>query len=265
MGKKSSPDEVMAVIYADHLVQDKKEFRKLLKVAEKVAREESTLNIIEVKARFPNVHLGYVKIGKLLKEVSGVEVYAFQKFVEKPTLEKAKEFLASYKYLWNTGFYVWKIDTILKKFEQHLPETAKQLAIIEKAIGTAKEQETIKKHYQLCEKISIDYGVMEKVSPKEVRIIPGELGWSDIGTWESLFDELAESKSANLVRGKHMGIETEGTIIYGNPQKLIATVGVKDLVIVDTKDALIVCPKGRSQDIKKIVQQLEKQGETKIL
>lgn len=259
MGEENSPDEVMAVIYADHLVQDVKEFQKLLKIAEKIAQEENTLNIIEVKARFPNVNLGYVKIGKLLREKDGVEIYAFEKFVEKPDLETAKKFLASYKYLWNTGFYVWKIKKILEEFSRHMPDTYKKLKKI------SENPKTLKNEYAKCPKISIDYGIMEKVEKNEVRIIPAELGWSDIGTWESIYDELTEKNEENLVKAELLQIDTKGNIIYGQNSKLIATVGIQDLVIVDTKDALLVCHKGRSQEVKKIVEQLQKKGLQRLL
>lgn len=258
-------NEVMAIIYADHMVQNKKEFEKLLSVAEKVAKAENTLNIIEVKAKFPSVHLGYVKIGKILRQVDGIDIYQFEKFTEKPNLETAKKFLASYKYLWNTGFYVWRVDTILEKYEMYLPETKKRLDQIKKAIGTSKEKETLKYQYPLCEKISIDYGIMEKVDPKEVRIIPGDLGWSDIGTWEAIYDELTIEEEDNLIKADHIGIDTQSSLIYGHKSKLIVTIGLKDLVIVDTPDALLICQKGRSQDVKKIVEQLQKAEKRSLL
>ncbi len=254
---KKYPNDVMSIIYADHLVQKKDEFTKKLKVAEKLAQEENTLNVIEVKAKFPNVNLGYVKIGKVLKEVNGIEIFSFEKFIEKPDLAKARAFLQSYKYLWNTGFYVWKIDTILKKFKKYLPNTYKNLMKIQEKIGTKDEQKALKTYYPLCDKISIDYGIMEKVDPKEVRIIPAELGWSDVGTWESIFDELAPTEDSNLVKGKHLNIDTTGSLIYGNEKKIIATIGLEDVVVVDTPDALLICKKDRSHDVKKMVEKLK--------
>ena len=262
---QKNPDDVMSIIYADHLLQKKDEFKKKLQIAEKLAREENTLNVIEVKAKFPNVNLGYVKIGKMIKEVNGVEIFSFEKFIEKPVLETARTFLQSYKYLWNTGFYVWKISTILAKFQEHLPTTYLQLQKIKKHIGTAKEQDALTQYYPVCDKISIDYGIMEKVDPQEVRIIPAELGWSDVGTWESIFEELAMNEKSNLIKAKHIAIDTQGSVIYGNSKKLIATIGIRDLVIVETEDALLVCPKNRSQDVKKIVEKLKKRSSLRKL
>ncbi len=254
---KKYPKEVMCIIYADHHIKNKAELIAKLKVAEKVAIMDNTLNIIEVKAKYPNVNLGYVKIGKKLEETDGVEVFAFERFTEKPDIVLARKFLQSYKYLWNTGLYVWRIDTILSKFKKHLPETYKQLMNIKRYIGTKKEEQALKEYYPKCDKISIDYGIMEKVSPKEVRIIPAELEWSDVGTWESIFSELAEDENTNIIKGTHIGIDTKGCLIYGNPNKLIATIGTEDLAIVETDDALLICKKDRSQDVKKIVEKLK--------
>lgn len=255
---KTHPEEVMSVIYADHLIQNPAEFVEKLKIAEQLASSENTLNIIEVKAKFPNVNLGYVKIGKPLKEIGDTQIYSFEGFTEKPTLEKAKKFLQSYKYLWNTGYYVWKAGTILDYYKTHLPGTYKHLEAIKKALGTSSEASVVKKHYPLCEKISIDYGIMEKVDPKVVRIIPAELGWSDVGTWESIMEELPRNKKGNLVKATHLGIDSTNTLIYGGPNKLITTIGVDNLVIVDTEEALLVCRKERSQDVKKLVEKLKK-------
>jgi mannose-1-phosphate guanylyltransferase len=262
---KKNPRDVMAIIYADHLIQNKKEFINKLKIAEKLARNENTLNIIEVKAKFPNVNLGYVKLGKMLKTIDGADIYAFERFTEKPDLETARKFLQSYKYMWNTGLYVWRIDTILKNFKKYQPKTYGQLMKIQKSIGTKNEADALKRFYPACEKISIDYGIMEKVDRKEVRIIPAELGWSDVGTWESIYEELHPKGLANLVKGKHLGIDSESCLIYGNGNKLIATIGVKDLVIVETADAILICKKGRSQDVKTLVEKLKKSPSYKKL
>ncbi|HLG26019.1 MAG TPA: sugar phosphate nucleotidyltransferase [Candidatus Gracilibacteria bacterium] len=262
---KKHPGEVMCIIYADHIIQNKKEFVEKLKVAEKIAKTENTLNIIEVKAKYPNVNLGYVKIGKLLKEVGKSEIYAFQGFREKPTLEVAQKFVQSFKYLWNTGLYVWKVDTILKYYKKYLPKTWKRLMEIKKYIGTSREKQVLLKQYPYCDKISIDYGIMEKVDHKEVRIIPAELGWSDVGTWESILEELPHDRKGNLIKGPHVEIDSKGSLIYGNGKKLVATVGVENLIIVDTGDVLLVCKKNRSQDVKKLVEMIKKTQYRKLL
>ncbi|KKU78860.1 MAG: Mannose-1-phosphate guanylyltransferase [Candidatus Peregrinibacteria bacterium GW2011_GWA2_47_7] len=248
---KEDPDAVMAVIYADHFISNKKEFQKKLRHAGKLAAEENTLNIIEVKATEPNPHLGYVKIGKLLRELSdGTEIFELDCFVEKPDIETAKKFLFSYKYLWNTGIYVWKAKTIVEKFKKHAPEIVAALK---------------KNNYALCPKISIDYAVMEKVNPKEVRIIQADLGWSDVGNWATLHEQTRANEKDNVVHGDHLGIETTASIIYGKKGKLIATIGVEDFIIVDTDDALLVCPKSKSMEVKRLVEELKRTKRQELL
>jgi len=261
---KEDNDEVMAVIYADHLIRNPKEFQKKLKIAEKLAKQDNTLNIVEVKAKYPNTNLGYVKIGKMLKEIEGNEIYSFEHFTEKPDLTLARKFLQSYKYLWNTGLYVWKINTILNQYKKFLPKTWKILKKIQDSIGTPKEKKTLETYFPQCEKISIDYGIMEKTNPANVRIIPAELQWSDVGTWESIYEELS-SKDNNLIRGEHIGIDTANCLIYGNHKKLVVTIGIDNLIVVDTDDALLICKKDRSQDVKKIVEIIQSKQKYKKL
>lgn len=255
---RENPDEVMAVIYADHLIQDADELQQKLSIAEKMARENNTLNIIEVKAIYPNVNLGYVKIGKQIAEEEGVAIHQFEKFIEKPDLPTAKKFLRSSSYLWNTGLFVWKVSTILEKFQQFQPETAKILKRIIDWKGKPEYLEKLVELYPLCQKISIDYAIMEKVAPKEVRIIPADLGWNDIGTWESIWSELSEDEKNdnNVSKGPHVSLNTKNSLIYAD-QKLIATIGLEDLIIVDTPDALLVCHKSQSHQIKQLIEKLK--------
>lgn len=249
---KDDPKAVMAVVYADHLVQDTAEFEQKLYAAEALAEKENTLNIIEVKAKYPNVNLGYVKIGRMLKEEDGVEIYEFKAFKEKPDYETAKRFLSSYSYLWNTGYYVCRVSTLLEEFKKHLPKTYKQLRDIQKGAP-------IKKSYPLCDKISIDYGIMEKLDHSRVRIIPADLGWSDIGTFASLHEELAESPHANLTKGDVLAVECEGTLLYNEGPEKIAAFGLKDMVVVSADGFTLICPKEKSADLKILLSKLHEE------
>ncbi len=259
---KKHPKEVMAVIYADHLIQDRDEFVQKLKIAEKVANDQKSLNIIEVNAKFPNVNLGYVQVGEQIDETDGTPILSFKKFTEKPDLETAKQFLESGDYLWNTGYYVWRVDTILEAYKNHLPDTYERLMRIQDALGTPEANTVLNAEYPECQKISIDYAIMEKVDPTTVRIIPADLGWSDIGTWLSLHEELTDSPDSNLTRGQTLEIETQGSIIYNDdPDKTIVTVGLENLAIINTPDALLIVDKNKSQDVKKAVEKLKEEQE----
>lgn len=247
---KKDPEAVMAIVYADHLVQDVAEFEAKLKAAEQLALSENTLNIIEVKAKYPNTNLGYVRIGRMLREENGIEIYEFKAFKEKPDYETAKRFLSSYSYLWNTGYYVWRVSTILEEFAKHLPKTHEQL----QAIASGNPLETA---YPLCDKISIDYGVMEKVDPSRVRIIPADLGWSDIGTFASLHEELARSTKDNVVKGKVFAVESEGCVLYNEGPDQIAAFGLKNMVVVNAAGYTLICSKERSNDLKILLNQMQ--------
>lgn len=187
--EKRHPGEIMAVIYADHIIKNKEEFQEKLHVANDLANE-GYLNIIEVTATEPNTNYGYVKLGNLFKKIDQTEVYELDSFTEKPDLETAKKFIEEGNYLWNTGIYVWKTNTLLDNFKKHQPDTHDKLSIMMNSYDTEDQEKVINDHYPTLTKISIDYAIMEKVDPKEVRIIKADLGWTDIGNFEALYEEL---------------------------------------------------------------------------
>ncbi len=246
---KKDPEAVMAVVYADHLVTDIQEFEEKLKAAEALALRDNTLNIIEVKAKYPHTNLGYVRIGRMLEERGDVEVYEFKAFKEKPDYETAKKFLSSYSYLWNTGYYVWRVSAILEEFERHLPKT-------HQALQRITQGESIERCYPECDKISIDYGIMEKVDPTRVRIIPADLGWSDIGTFASLHEELADTPRSNVIKGRSMAVECEGSLVYNEGPDTLAAFGLKNMVVVNAAGYTLICPKDKSSDLKTLLTKL---------
>lgn len=207
--EKRHPGEVMAIIYADHLISNKQEFQEKLKVAEDLAKTENSLNIIEVEAKHPETGYGYVKLGELYKKVDQTEIYKLDSFTEKPDLETAKKFITSGKYLWNTGIYVWKASTLLGHYKDHQPETYEKLQKMMDSYDTEDQHRAIQDHYPTLAKISIDYAIMEKVNPHHVLIIKADLGWTDIGNFDSLFKELES-------RGDHEKIAKFKKIIEEN-------------------------------------------------
>jgi len=255
---KKDPNAIMAVVYADHLIRDPKELEQKLYTAARLAEEEHTLNIIEVKAKYPNTNLGYVRIGKMLKEIDGNEIYEFKEFKEKPDLKTAKRFLSSYSYLWNTGYYIWRVSDILAEFKCHLPTTYEALKEIGEACNTKNNTgKSINTFYKKCEKISIDYGIMEKVDPSRVRIIPADLGWSDIGTFASLHEELAEDQNANVIKGNASAVECKGCLIYNEGKEKIAAFGLNGITIAAADGKILICPTDRSSDLKILLKELK--------
>lgn len=250
---KRDPNAVLAMVSSDHLVQEPKELQDKIIATAMLAEEERTLNIIEVRVKYPNTSLGYVEIGEKLGEKNGIEIYSLRAFKEKPDLATAKRFAKSWRYLWNTGYYIWRASTLLEAFEENLPQTHQRL----KAIQTGGD---LKENYALCDKISIDYGIMEKVDPKKVRIIPADLGWSDVGTWESLHEELSQNPEDNVLKGPCFDLESEGSILYNETQTPLVTFGLKDLVVVKTENQTFICPKNRSRDLKRLLENYEQKG-----
>ncbi len=240
------PKAVVAIVYADHFIRDAQEFRRKLQVGANWVGESGQIAMVEVKATEPNTNLGYVKIGHLLEEKDDVEFYEFLEFKEKPDLETAKRFVSSYQYLWNTGYYIFRVDTLLEEYQKHLPQTH---AVLQEVIAG----KDIRSSYETCEKISFDYGIMEKIDPKRVRIIPAALGWNDIGTWASLFEELSESKESNVLRGKNFSLDCQGCLVYNASDSILTSFGLKDTIIVQNEKGTLICSKEKSRDLKALI------------
>lgn len=249
-------DGIMCVFPSDHYIKDEKEFTNVLNQAIEVARDTDKLITIGIKPTFPSTGYGYIKaINKGVLEIDNC--FDVEEFVEKPNLETAKKYLNSGDYYWNSGMFVWKISTILENFKRFLPKVYKGLGKIATSFGTELEIEKLKEIYPTIQSISIDYGIMERSD--DVLVIPGDFGWNDVGSWDALGTIYDPDEAGNIIKGEHIGIDTEESIIFSD-EKLIATIGVKNLIVVKTNDAVLVCPKDRSQDVKKIVEKLKEQG-----
>lgn len=252
LAKLGYGEEVMAIIYADHLIQKPEALKQALQFAAHHIQKNDVLSVIAVRAKWANPSLGYIRIGKTVETSrKGLEIYELDRFTEKPNEAKARTFLASFKYLWNTGLYMWKVNTILRQFERFAP----------KILAACKKSET----YIKAPKISIDYAIMEKINPKMVHVIPADLGWNDIGNWGALHEELVKSEHGNVSSGNHLAIQTQGSVVLGNQEKLIVTYGVKNMVIIDTDQALLVLPKEKARDVKKVVEEIRKKKRLKFL
>ena len=184
------------------------------------------------------------------------------KFVEKPNIDKAKEYLADGKYLWNSGMFIFTASTILKNMEKFMPDTFNKLSKIKEVIGTEKEQEVLYEEFQKIEKQSIDYGIMEKAS--NIFTIPGSFGWDDVGSWVGLGRINEKDENDNVLLGNTVTVNTNGCIICGN-KRLIATLNVKDLVIVDTEDAILISDKNSTNNIKEIINKVKESSGEKYL
>jgi len=262
--QKIVPDDVMIVLPSDHAIGDCRKYLEVISAAAKVADQEGGLVTIGIKPSSPQTGFGYIEQGQSLRNVSGKEVFRVKSIREKPDLLKARKFVQSGKFYWNSGMFIWKASIILKEIERCLPDLYTGLMKIKEVLGTSKEATIVPRVYKGLASISIDYGVMEKAD--NAFMMPGDFGWSDVGSWDALWEISARDNQGNALTGGGSAIftDTEGALVY-SPKKLVALIGVKDLIIVETKDALLICKKGRSQDVKKVVDTLEAAKKKKYL
>lgn len=260
------PGCIVASLWADHIVKNERLFIRALKAAYKVAQKENCLVNIDVRPTYPSTDLGYIQIGRMVKAVDNFEVFGIVRQVEKPDLRRAKKFLNSWNYLWHVGYAVWPVEKMLSFYKKFTPEVYKHLKRIKENLGTDREQEVSLKEYSQIPRTSIDFAIFEKIPKGEWLDIPVDLGWSDIGIWSVLKDELAETKETNVVSGQNIDIGSSDCLIYGpNNKKIVATAGLRGMIIVDTGDALLVCPKEKAGEVKKLVEKLKEQKKNEYL
>jgi mannose-1-phosphate guanylyltransferase len=254
---KRAPDAIMLVLPSDHRIGNGAEYRRVLEAAGKAAVEGKALLTIGIRPTGPETGYGYIEQGNLFSTVDGREIRRVRAIREKPESEQARAFLKRGGFHWNSGMFIWKASTILNAIKQLLPELHDGLMQIREALGTEREEQVVGDIYAGLKAVSIDYGVMEKA--EDVLVIPGDFGWSDLGSWDALWDVSGRDENGNAVRGGFIGIDTGDCLVH-SPAKLVALVGVRDLLVVETDDALLICRRGRSQDVRKVVEILEKRG-----
>lgn len=244
--------DVIAYLPADHYIGNEKEFQKILKKAFEVAQKDY-LTLIGIRPTDPDTGLGYIQMGKKIDD----QTFEVSRFVEKPDLKTAKEYLKSGQYLWNGGMFIGKPQMILNLFKIHAPKTYKLLENIKQ------NPDKLANIYEQIENISFDYAISEKT--KKVAVITGDFAWSDIGNWKKLLEMLSSEDKENTIIGcEHYGVDTSGCLIHGT-ERLVATIGLKDIIVVDTPDAVLVCHKDKAQDVKKIVEELKNKGRESFL
>ncbi len=256
-------DEVMAVLPADHLVRPAENFRDTLQAAAKIAAEFPVLITVGIHPAYPATGYGYIQCSDETIANGKIKALKVKTFAEKPNLETAKRFLASGDFLWNSGMFVWRVSTIMAKFEEHLPQLSDGLQEIDQQLGKPAERETINRVYQQIKSISIDYGVMEKAG--EVVVLPSNFEWNDIGSWDEVYKLSVKDKDGNaLCEQDHALYESSGCLI-DVPGKTVAAIGLQNMIVVETEDALLICARERAQDVKELVELLKRKKKTELL
>ncbi|MFQ5627607.1 MAG: mannose-1-phosphate guanylyltransferase [bacterium] len=253
--QKHDPEAVTVVLPADHLIEDEQRFIEQLVQAADVAVHTDALVTIGIQPTFPSTGYGYIQhTGEKIESPKGW-AYKVKTFAEKPNYETACRFLESGEFLWNSGIFVWKISAIMNELEEHLPELSHGLVTIGKALGTSEQEEITEKVYRQTKSISIDYGVMEYA--RNVAVVPGDFNWNDLGSWDEVYKIQEKDANGNVAETKHILLDSKNCFVEVK-DKIVAAIGVDDLIVVDTDGAILLCPRNRAQDVKEIVETLKR-------
>lgn len=257
-----NPESVIAVLPADHLIKDSSYFLKKLEAASNAADQSRCLITFGIPPTYPSTGYGYIQVSKKISQsFSGENFFKVKEFKEKPDQKTAESFLKSGTYFWNSGMFLWKADVFSENLKKYAPE---MFSYWEKMLDALKnnDQKELEVVFNEIPSISIDYALMEKT--KEVLMCRGDFGWSDVGSWSALLDIWEKDQNQNAIRGEAITLDTKNCLLH-NPGKITAMIGLKDLVIVNTEDALLICKKDRDQKVKQVVSTLQKKGLNKYL
>ena len=250
------PKEKMIVLAADHLIKNEKEFLRTLEVAE-ISVDQDNLVTFGIKPDYPATGYGYVEAGKKVAE----EMFEVNRFKEKPDPETAKEFFKAGNFFWNSGMFAWKIETILKTYQDHLPKVISLLEKIALKWENSGIDADISPEFSQMPKLPVDIGIMEKAEKRI--IIPVDYGWSDVGSWKALYDVSEKDENQNVLKCKNMILNSKENYIYSD--KLVTLIGVENLVVVETENVLLISSKDKSEDVKKIVNRLKEEKKAEYL
>lgn len=262
--KKRNPEAVMVALPSDHFIGNPLKFLATLKAAVSFAQKSDFLVALGVLPTEPETGYGYIQKGKILDQIGQAPVFQAKAFREKPNRSRARMYLKKGGYYWNSGMFVWRVMVFEKALQRYLPQIFQEMAKIGEVLGTPSEKKAMEKAYSRIQSISIDYGIMEK-APK-VAVLEANFPWNDVGSWAAVAKIWPADRSGNVIaqgnrrgRAKVLAMDSSNCVICGR-DKLIALVGLKDMVLVETDDAILICPKGRSQDVRLVLEEIKKKG-----
>ena len=264
--RRRDPEAVMAVLTADHIMHREDTFRAALAAAGEAAQTPGRAVTLGITPAGPETGYGYIERGEPLGSIQGPTFFHVSSFREKPDRPTAEEFVRSGRFFWNSGMFVWRVDTVLREIERQLPALYTALVEIEAALDTAGRERITNRVWDGITPISIDYGVME--GARDVVVLPVDPSWNDVGSWSAVHDEgqaqmLADENHNVVQAGELVALDTQGCLIRSG--KLVATVGLRDLVVIDTEDALLICPRDRAQETREVVSRLRQAGRDDLL
>lgn len=250
------PDATMIVLPADHVIQNVQRFHKVLEAAIAKAQDPDALVTIGITPTHPATGYGYLQFDgpeSALAPDAEPRAYPVRTFAEKPDVATAERFLDSGDFLWNSGMFIWRADTILNQIEAHLPAAHEAFGPVHEVVGTRREDEVLEAAFQNSPRISIDYGVMEQAD--DVYVVPGSFGWSDVGDWRAVYELSDKDEHGNAIQGNVLMHDASRCLVHGD-ERLVVVVGAHDMVVVDTEDAVLVCHRESAQQVKNVVEYL---------
>ena len=270
--ERENPNAVLGIFPSDHVIADEPRFLKVLQKGIAMAAAGDNMVVLGIEPTRAETGYGYIETGDLIGDDNALHV---RRFTEKPNQHRAEEFVAAGNYYWNSGMFLWSARTLANAVREHLPETAPLLETIASAYGTPKFAEVFESVYPKCENISVDYAILEPRSAKGEHLshlycLPAEFSWNDLGSWASLYEYQLDARLRGDSDGNvadtegHLATDASNNYVY-SPRKFVALVGVENLIIVDTEDALLVAHRDRSQDVGKIVRELAVTGRTNLI
>ncbi len=262
--QKRDPEATVAILPADHHIVQREKFCRLLEAAWQVAQEGKIVTL-GISPSYPATGFGYIQQGLALGEVNGFKVYQSRRFTEKPDIVRATQFLASGKFSWNSGMFIWRVDRAMQDFERYQPAIFAMCSYLQSAFDAPDYGQKLNDIWETMPSLSIDFAIMEKAD--NIAVIPNDIGWSDVGNWTSLYDILPQDNFGNCIKGEASDIrvilDTRDTLVVSD--RLTVAIGVEDIVVVDTDDALLICHKDRTQDVKQVVDYLRENGNEEYL
>ncbi len=255
---KEAPDQPFVILWSDHIRKKLANFKKALRVGQKLILENPRRFVfMGEKPDFANQNLGWIQTGRKIQSIDGVSVYQFKSWHYRPSLKEAKKYFQDKHWFWNPGYWVVTPRFVLEQYRRFIPKMYQKLLKLQDSYGTKRHARELEKTYPTMEKISFDDGILAKVEPEKAVVLGCDLGWADIGTWEALKEVLQKDPRHNLLRGKVYLYNCQDMMVYNYTPQLVTAINLSGMVVVNTKDVILICPEESMKEIKKVVEGLE--------
>ncbi|MEI7792626.1 MAG: sugar phosphate nucleotidyltransferase [Candidatus Berkelbacteria bacterium] len=261
---KLDPNSSIAFLPSDHMITEPKSFLDILGFAnDLVDKKPNHLVLIGINPTQPDTGMGYIQMDSQIEVKNGLKAFSVKRFVEKPDRKTAEKYVAAWEYLWNGGMFVWKTKHAVELYRKYAAKTYRAAENIAEHLGADDYQKIAEKEYRNIDKTSVDYAICEK--ERDILVLPGDFGWSDVGSWGTISEVLREHFGSSLVtKGNHIGVDDKNCMVIAD-HKLVATVGLEDIVVIDTEDAILICKGDQSQKVKELIEKLKADGKNLYL